>query len=167
MRRNREAGLRALSKMKPAPPDDPHRLRRFADAQQSIYQQALGELRAGRKTGHWMWFIFPQIDGLGRSDMARTYAIKSRGEAAAYLRNEVLGPRLTECAEALLHVQGKSAHEIMGFPDDLKLQSCMTLFAHVAELGSVFHRVLGKYYGGMQDPKTLQLILAGMAPGGE
>lgn len=153
--------------MKAMPPEDPHNLARFLDAQHGIYRQALGELRAGRKRGHWMWFIFPQIDGLGHSEMARNYAIKSRDEASAYLRHKVLGPRLSECAGALLEVGGRSAHEIMGFPDDLKLQSSMTLFAHVSELGSVFHRMLDKYYAGVQDARTLQLLLGGPVPGGE
>ena len=142
-------------------------MQRFLDAQLGTFDGALRELRAGTKRGHWMWFVFPQIDGLGRSEMARTYAIKSRSEADAYLRHEILGRRLTECAEALLCVEGKSAHEIMGFPDDLKLQSSMTLFAHVSEFGSVFHRVLDKYFGGLQDAKTLQLLVAGETRGGQ
>ncbi len=152
--------------MKTPSTKDTHNLQRFLDAQLGTFDGALRELRAGTKRGHWMWFVFPQIDGLGRSEMARTYAIKSRGEAHAYLRHEILGPRLTECAEALLYAEGKSAHEIMGFPDDLKLHSSMTLFANVSEFGSVFHRVLAKYFGGLQDAKTLQLLVAWETRGG-
>ncbi len=142
------------------PNTDPHDLQRFVAAQEGVYACALEELRCGSKRSHWMWFVFPQIDGLGRSEMARRYAIRSREEAAAYLRHEVLGPRLRECADALLGVEGKTADDIMGFPDDLKLQSSMTLFAHVSDLGSVFHRVLEKFFGGSPDAKTLELLAA-------
>ena len=140
--------------------NDPHDLQRFVAAQDGVYPRALEELRRGSKRSHWMWFVFPQIDGLGRSEMARRYAIRSREEARAYLRHEVLGPRLRECADALLGVEGKTADDVMGFPDDLKLQSSMTLFAHVSDLGSVFHRVLEKFYGGSPDAKTLELLAA-------
>src|SRR5262245_33973871 len=128
------------------PGTDPHDLDRFVQAQRSDYDRALAEIRAGRKRSHWMWYIFPQHDGLGSSSMAKTYAIKSVAEAEAYLRHPVLGPRLVECAEAVVGVEGRSAHEIFGSPDDLKLRSCATLFARVSPAGSVFERLLQKYY---------------------
>ncbi len=146
--------------MSPAAANDPHDLQRFVAAQDPVYAEALEELRRGAKRGHWMWFVFPQIQGLGRSEMAARYAVKSRSEAAAYLRHGILGPRLAECAAALMSVDGKTALEIMGFPDDLKLQSSMTLFAHVSAFGSVYHRVLEKYYKGSQDARTLEILIA-------
>ena len=139
-------------------PTDPFDLHRFVEAQQSIYDRALAELRAGRKRTHWMWFIFPQIVGLGHSETAEYYAIKSASEARAYLAHPILGPRLTQCAESLLAVNGWSASEIFGFPDDLKLRSSMTLFALFVAAGSVFARVLDRYYDGKPDPRTLQLL---------
>ena len=139
---------------------DPHDLNRFAAAQQGDYDRALAEVRSGRKRSHWMWYVFPQFDGLGSSSTARHYAIKSVAEAEAYLRHPVLGPRLVECCEAALAVEGKSAHDIFGTPDDLKLFSCATLFAHVSPPGSVFEQLLDKYYQGQRDEKTLQLISA-------
>jgi uncharacterized protein (DUF1810 family) len=105
-----------------------------------------------------MWYIFPQFDGLGFSTISQHYAIKSRAEAVAYLEHPILGPRLSECAEAVLRVEGRSAHEIFGSPDDMKLRSCATLFACVSPPGSVFHRLLDKYFRGEQDAKTLELI---------
>lgn len=152
---------RAKNGPMPAAAHDPHDLQRFVAAQEGVHARALEELRRGSKRSHWMWFVFPQLDGLGRSEMARRYAIRSREEAAAYLRHEVLGPRLRECADALMGVEGKTAHDIMGFPDDLKLQSSMTLFAHISDLGSVFHRVLDKFFRGQQDAETLKLLVAG------
>jgi uncharacterized protein (DUF1810 family) len=137
---------------------DPHDLGRFVEAQQGDYERALAEIRAGRKRSHWMWYVFPQIDGLGFSATARHYAIKSRAEAEAYLAHPVLGPRLVECSEAALAVLGRSAHEIFGTPDDLKLRSCATLFAAVSPPGSVFERLLAKYYQGKPDDKTLRLL---------
>ncbi len=128
--------------------DDPYNLNRFLTAQESVYDRALAELKSGRKRTHWMWFIFPQIDGLGHSETARFYAIKNLEEARAYLRHPILGARLAECAEAVLAVEGRTAAEIFGYPDDLKLRSSMTLFASVSEPGSVFERVLAKYYHG-------------------
>jgi uncharacterized protein (DUF1810 family) len=122
--------------------DDPYDLSRFVQAQHRDYEQALSEIRSGRKTSHWMWYIFPQFEGLGSSAMSQRYSIKSLGEAEAYLRHPVLGPRLIECAEAVLGVKGRSAVEIFGSPDDLKLRSCATLFASVSPTGSVFHRLL-------------------------
>jgi uncharacterized protein (DUF1810 family) len=138
--------------------NDPHDLHRFVAAQEEIHAAALDELRRGSKDGHWMWFVFPQIAGLGRSETARFFAIKSWAEAQAYLRHEILGPRLEECAAALLPVEGKSAGQIFGSPDDLKLHSSMTLFAAVAGEGSVFQAVLAKFYHGAADGRTLELL---------
>lgn len=138
--------------------DDPHHLERFVAAQADCYGQALAELKGGRKTTHWMWFVFPQFVGLGRSEIAHHYAIKSAAEAAAYLRHPVLGPRLVECCEALLQIDGRSASEIFGFPDHLKLKSSLTLFSTVAERESVFDKVLANYFGGSADPRTLELL---------
>ena len=144
-----------------ATPDDQFDLQRFVDAQAAIYPQALAEIRAGRKQSHWMWFIFPQIDGLGTSPTARRYAIKSKAEAAAYLAHPLLGARIVECAEAALAVDGRSATEIFGVPDDMKLRSSATLFAAAAAPGSVFQRVVDKYFAGEWDQRTLQLLRAG------
>ena len=124
-------------------------LDRFVSAQEGDYEQALAELRDGRKRSHWMWFVFPQLRGLG---------IERREEAAAYLAHPVLGPRLVACAEALLETEGRTAREILGSPDDLKLRSCATLFAEVAPAGSVFERLLDKYFEGQADPVTLRLL---------
>lgn len=137
---------------------DPYDLARFVAAQRDVYPTALAELRAGRKQSHWMWFVFPQAEGLGSSWMAQRYAIASAAEAEAYLRHPVLGPRLVECAEALLSVEGRSAHEIFGSPDDVKLRSSATLFASVSPPGSVFERLLDRYFGGRRDDATLRLI---------
>jgi uncharacterized protein (DUF1810 family) len=129
-------------------------LTRFISAQETIFESVLNELESGQKRSHWMWFIFPQIEGLGRSATARYYSIKSEEEARAYLKHPILGARLSKCAEALLAIEGKSAPEIFGFPDDLKLNSSMTLFACVTESTSVFVRVLEKYFDGKRDKKT-------------
>ena len=137
---------------------DPHNLSRFVQAQEDDYEQALAEVRSGRKRSHWMWYILPQIDGLGFSSTSRRYSIKSLAEAEAYLNHPVLGPRLVECAEAALRVEGRSALEIFGSPDDMKLRSCATLFACVSPAGSVFDRLLDKYYQGQHDGKTLRLV---------
>jgi len=137
---------------------DPWQLRRFLSAQNETYARALAELKSGQKRSHWMWFIFPQIHGLGSSETARCYAIKSREEARQYLAHPVLGTRLVECARVLLGLVGRSASEIFGYPDDLKLRSCMTLFASVAAPGSVFAQVLDKYYQGQGDARTLELL---------
>lgn len=142
------------------PSPDPFDLRRFIDAQEPDYARALAELRAGHKRTHWMWYIFPQYDGLGRSSMSRMYSIKSTAEAKAYLDDPILGPRLIECAEAMLAVPRRSAHDILGSPDDTKLHSSATLFAFVSAPGSVFERVLARFFGGAQDPATLGLISA-------
>lgn len=138
--------------------NDPHDLQRFVAAQREIHAEALDELRRGSKVGHWMWFVFPQIDGLGRSETAKFFALKSRAEAQVYLRHEILGPRLEECAAALLAVEGKSAGEIFGSPDDLKLHSSMTLFAAMGGEDSVFHAVLAKFFRGAPDGRTLELL---------
>ncbi len=136
----------------------PFDLERFLSAQAASYYQALTELRGGRKRTHWMWFIFPQIAGLGHSSTSMHYALQSLEEARAYLHHPVLGLRLRECAEAVRAVEGRSASAIFGYPDDLKLRSCMTLFAAVAEPESVFSRVLDKYFQGKPDERTLQLL---------
>ena len=138
--------------------DDPHNLQRFVDAQEETYATALGELHAGRKRTHWMWFVFPQVTGLGASPTAAFYAIQSRTEAEAYLAHPLLGARLQECARALLAVNGRTAEQIMGFPDFLKLQSSMTLFAALAGSGSPFAAVLEKYYAGKRCPHTLAFL---------
>ena len=137
---------------------DPFDLARFVSAQERSYDTALKELRSGQKRTHWMWYIFPQIDGLGHSPTAKFYAIKSPEEARQYLEHPVLGPRLRACAEEVLSVERRSASEIFGFPDDVKLRSSMTLFASLAEPGSIFVRVLDKYFHGEPDQKTLELL---------
>lgn len=138
--------------------DDPFDLNRFVEEQATEYAQALREIRAGCKESHWMWFIFPQIDGLGFSPTARHFAIKSLEEARAYLAHPVLGPRLLECAEAALCVKDRSARQIFGFPDDLKLRSSATLFACASPPRSVFERLLAKFYEGQRDDRTLSLL---------
>lgn len=141
---------------------DPHNLTRFVEAQQRAYDTALAELLDGRKRSHWMWFIFPQLAGLGSSSTASFYAIADLVEARAYLAHPLLGPRLLECAEALLALEGRSAREILGFPDDLKLRSSATLFARISPAGSVFERLIARYFAGDEDQRTLDLLgLAG------
>jgi len=135
------------------------KLSRFVEAQEGTYGQALSELERGRKQSHWMWYVFPQIDGLGFSPITKRYSIKSEDEARAYLKHPTLGPRLLECAEAILRVEGKSAREILGSPDDLKLKSSATLFAHVSPPGSVFEQILEKFYGGERDAATLDQLM--------
>ena len=137
---------------------DPYDLSRFVQAQEDAYHQALSEIASGQKRSHWMWYIFPQIDGLGLSSTSKRYSIKSIAEAEAYLRHPILGPRLTECAEAALRIEGRSAQTVFGSPDDMKLRSCATLFAHVSHPGSVFHRLLDKYWRGENDRMTLELV---------
>jgi uncharacterized protein (DUF1810 family) len=138
--------------------DDRYDLARFVDAQQGVYETAIAEIRAGRKRSHWMWYVFPQVLGLGSSAMAQHYGIRDEEEARAYLAHPVLGQRLIECAEAICSVTGRSAREILGTPDDLKLRSCATLFAQVSPPGSVFDRVLRRYYDGQPDQATLALL---------
>lgn len=142
------------------PTSDEHGLDRFVQAQEGCYSRALAEIKNGRKVSHWMWYVFPQFLGLGQSEMSRRYAIASVAEAKAYLEHPILGPRLRECCEAALSVEGRSAHQIFGSPDDLKLNSCATLFARVSPGGSVFHRVLDKFFDGTSDDKTLRLMQA-------
>ena len=141
--------------------NDHHDLRRFVDAQAGVYDRVVAELRAGRKTSHWMWFVFPQIAGLGTSAMARKYAISSREEALAYLEHPVLGPRLEECTRLVNLVEGRPIGRILGPPDDMKFRSSMTLFAHVAPDRRVFDEALRKYFGGIPDPLTLERIRSG------
>jgi len=138
--------------------DDPHNLSRFVQAQADCYAQALAEIRSGRKRSHWMWYVFPQFDGLGYSSTSRRYSIKSVVEAEAYLKHPTVGPRLLECCEAVLSVEGRSALEIFGSPDEMKLRSCATLFACVSPAGSVFDRLLDKYFQGRRDDRTLRLM---------
>jgi uncharacterized protein (DUF1810 family) len=138
--------------------NDPFDLNRFVRAQDDNYDEALTEIVSGRKRTHWMWYIFPQLDGLAFSSTSKRYAIKSLDEARAYLEHPILGPRLQECAEAVLRVEGRSATAIFGSPDDLKLRSCATLFASVLPHGSAFDRLIDKYYGGQRDGKTLRLL---------
>lgn len=141
-------------------PTDPFELSRFIDAQEGIYATALAEIRGGRKRSHWMWFIFPQLKGLGSSGMAQRFAIGSLAEAKAYLDHPVLGPRLIECVEAVHALDGLSASEVFGSPDDLKLRSCATLFARASPAGSAFERLLDTYFEGRSDDRTLQLLSA-------
>jgi uncharacterized protein (DUF1810 family) len=138
--------------------NDPFELNRFTSAQESIYERVLSELRGGQKRTHWMWYIFPQIDGLAHSSTSKYYAIKSLKEARQYLNHPVLGARLLECSEAVLAIEGRSISEIFGYPDDLKLKSSMTLFASVADPGSVFVLILDKYFHSEQDVRTLELL---------
>jgi uncharacterized protein (DUF1810 family) len=135
-------------------------LHRFIEAQNGIYEQALAELKAGRKRSHWMWFVFPQIAGLGSSAMAEKYAIRSAEEAAAYLADPILGSRLIRCVEAVLSIHGRTAHDIFGSPDDLKLRSSMTLFAAVSDHGSPFHKVIERFYQGRFDERTIEILSA-------
>ena len=138
--------------------DDPFDLARFVRAQERDYEQALSEIRSGRKRSHWMWYVFPQLDGLGFSPTSRHYAIKSLSEAEAYLRHPTLGARLIECAQAVLTVQGRSATELFGSPDDVKLRSSATLFARVSPPGSVFEQLIQRFFGGEPDETTLRLL---------
>lgn len=138
--------------------DDPHDLQRFVAAQNPIYPQVCAELAAGAKASHWMWFVFPQLKGLGRSAIAQHYGIASKAQAQAYWRHPVLGPRLRQCAELVLAVPGKTALQILGSPDEMKFRSSMTLFAQVAPDEPVFQRALQKYFGGEADPATLERL---------
>ncbi len=134
---------------------DPFDLQRFVDAQERVYDTVIDELAAGRKRSHWMWFIFPQLRGLGSSPTAVRYAISSIDEARAYLSHELLGPRLRECAGVVARIDGRTAEEIFGWPDDMKLRSSMTLFARAADDNADFVAVLEKFYSGEEDPATL------------
>ncbi|MCU0756647.1 MAG: DUF1810 domain-containing protein [Xanthomonadales bacterium] len=140
--------------------DDPYDLNRFLFAQARDYGIALAELRTGAKRSHWMWYVFPQLDGLGYSAVAKQFSIKSLDEARAYLAHPVLGKRITDCSRAVLQVQDRTARQIFGTPDDLKLRSSMTLFAQVSDADAVFHRVLERYFDGAPDARTLDLLSA-------
>ena len=133
-------------------------LERFLDAQASVIERVQSELRAGAKRTHWMWFVFPQIAGLGHSAMAERYAIASLDEAKAYAAHPVLGARLRDCTALVLAVEGKAAHAIFGSPDDLKFRSCLSLFAEAAPEEIVFNIALAKYFSGAKDPRTLALL---------
>ena len=137
--------------------EDPYDLDRFVRAQEADYARALSELRAGRKRSHWMWYVFPQIEGLGKSEMSRRYSIKSADEARAYLDHPLLGARLRESFAAVQNVEGRSALEIFGSPDDLKLRSSATLFGAVSDEG-LFANVLQKYFDGKRDEETLRRV---------
>jgi len=138
--------------------DDPFNLERFLDAQENVYLQVLSELRHGQKRTHWMWFVFPQIEGLGKSSMAQHYAIKSIEEAQCYLKHPVLGARLYECVDLVLAIAHRPISEILGYPDDLKLQSSMTLFAQATDQNTPFLQVLNQYFDGEKDMATLNLL---------
>ena len=138
--------------------DDPFDLQRFVDAQAAVYERVRAELKNGRKQSHWMWFIFPQIAGLGHSAMAQRYAISSLDDAKAYLANPVLGPRLRECTRLVLQVDRKSALQILGSPDDMKFRSCMTLFTRAAPEEALFRTALEKYFDGVEDSQTLMRL---------
>jgi uncharacterized protein (DUF1810 family) len=138
--------------------NDAYELERFVNAQGPVIDQVRAELRAGRKQGHWMWFVFPQFRGLGHSAMAQRFGIGSREEAEAYLLHPTLGPRLRECTSVVNAVEGLSAHEIFGYPDDLKFNSSMTLFAHIAADNDVFKAAVDMYFGGAFDQLTLNVI---------
>jgi len=138
--------------------EDKYKLTRFLDAQNQVYLNALSEIRKGKKQTHWMWFIFPQLKGLGRSSTADYYGITGLEEASAYLQHPVLGKHLVQIASALLELQGKTASDIFGSPDDMKLQSSMTLFSQVENADPVFQKVLDKYFSGNPDELTLKLL---------
>jgi len=133
-------------------------LNRFIDAQKDDFERALSEIRAGRKQSHWMWYIFPQIAGLGFSSTSKFYAIRNKTEAESYLAHPTLGRRLVEISNALLEIDGKTAHQIFGNPDDLKLKSSMTLFGALENTDPVFQKVLDKYFDGAADQRTLDLL---------
>ncbi|HKH80969.1 MAG TPA: DUF1810 domain-containing protein [Methylovirgula sp.] len=137
---------------------DPHNLQRFVEAQAPVYAQVCKELRAGQKKSHWMWFVFPQIAGLGASAMARAFAISSLAEAEAYLAHPILGPRLVECTMLVNNVEGRTARQIFAAPDDLKFRSSMTLFAEASSGNAVFNEALQKYYAGEADRLTLERL---------
>jgi uncharacterized protein (DUF1810 family) len=140
--------------------DDPFHLDRFVRAQEPVYDRAREELRRGHKETHWMWFVFPQLEGLGSSPTSRFYGISGPDEALAYLRHPVLGQRLLECATTLLQIDGRSARDILGTPDDLKLHSSATLFAYVSDADSPFEQLLEKYFRGTRDDRTLRLLVS-------
>jgi uncharacterized protein (DUF1810 family) len=138
--------------------DDIFDLGRFVEAQAPVYAHVLDELRRGRKSGHWIWFIFPQLAALGQSATAKRYGIRSKDEAAAYLAHSILGPRLRECTSLVNRIDGSAAHDIFGYPDDLKFRSSMTLFAAATQDNAIFNEALAKLYGGVGDPLTLERL---------
>jgi uncharacterized protein (DUF1810 family) len=138
--------------------ESPFDLQRFVEAQNRVYDDVRAELTAGRKSSHWMWFVFPQLQGLGRSSMAVKFGIASKEEALAYWRHPILGARLKECLELVLAVKGKTAFQIFGTPDDMKLRSSMTLFSHAVPDEPLFKRALVKYFDGRDDPRTVELL---------
>lgn len=138
--------------------NDPYNLQRFVDAQDRVFEDVLSELCEGHKRSHWMWFVFPQIRGLGRTGMAWEFAIASRAEAEAYLNHPVLGPRLRECTRLLNRIEGRSARQVLGTPDDLKFRSSMTLFAGVASDADLFERALQKYFAGERCQYTVEFL---------
>jgi uncharacterized protein (DUF1810 family) len=138
--------------------NDLYRLDRFVNAQQKVFEQVVSELRAGRKTGHWMWYVFPQIYGLGSSSMAREFEISSLAEAKAYLQHPILGSRLIQCAQLVVDADRRSIAEIFDYPDDLKFRSSMTLFMRAGPKDAVFKNALGKYFGGTVDARTLEAL---------
>jgi len=138
--------------------DAAHPLQRFVDAQDPVYSRVVDELARGAKASHWMWFVFPQLEGLGRSAMARRYGIASSAEALAYWQHPLLGPRLRECTDLVLAVNGKTALQIFGAPDDVKFRSSMTLFERVAPHEPAFARAIEKYFNGARDPNTIALL---------
>lgn len=133
-------------------------LDRFVLAQEYSYDTALSEIKKGRKTTHWIWYIFPQLKGLGVSYRSEQYGIENAEEARSYLSHPVLGARLREITKALLNLNENDAHKVMGYPDDMKLRSCMTLFAYISENDSIFHRVLEKYFDGKKDEATIKML---------
>lgn len=139
-------------------PEGRYNLKRFIDAQSGCYEQAMTELRAGKKRSHWMWFVFPQIAGLGKSTTSEFYSISTIDEARAYLNHPVLGDRLVSCVQQVNAIEGQSVHDIFGSPDDLKFRSCVSLFSSVAEKDSVFAKAIAKYCPDGADPQTLDLI---------
>jgi len=139
---------------------DRYALQRFVEAQEPVYETVLAELRSGAKRSHWIWFVFPQLRGLGRSPTAQHYGISSLDEARAYLAHEVLGPRLRECTRLVAAIDGRSVDDIFGWPDNLKVRSSMTLFARATEDNADFRAVLDKFYDGQEDPATVELLTA-------
>jgi uncharacterized protein (DUF1810 family) len=148
----------AVGKLLSSEGADPFDLQRFLDAQDRVYDTVLGELRGGRKRSHWIWFVFPQLQGLGRSPTAIRYGISSLDEARAYLAHDVLGPRLRECARLVGQIEGSSADDIFGWPDNLKVRSSMTLFARATDDNADFRAVLDKFYGGGEDELTVEQL---------
>jgi uncharacterized protein (DUF1810 family) len=138
--------------------DDLFNLQRFVDAQDGVFDRVCSELRAGRKRSHWMWYVFPQISGLGSSATAQKFAISSTPEAKAYLNHPLLGPRLRACTELVNAIEGRAIEDVFGYPDHLKFHSSMTLFARAAPQDPVFHTALQKFFGGQLDPRTLERL---------